>query len=300
MMMRAVSKRATTSIALFWALTIVSQCAAVGATIDVGIHALSPNTPAQQVSLFVTGGEAVSGLNFYAQVGDGGPELSQVGLPAGEDGPEITSVDLKMGTIFAAAPSPQDNQAGLPQVAIASIEFTTVGATTTANGLLARLSIDTTGFTAGSWSLRLADVLPQLAGGPYNSDFAGIPATIVNGSIVVTSTVVGDFNLDGSVGRADLRLLAEHFGQTGPATRDQGDLDGDRVIGLSDLAILQSRFDEGAAAAAVPEPVWNWVFAIMLAMLAKFSGRVACGKSRGRLGEVPPEGIERRFFQTRF
>lgn len=274
-------------VALLAALIACCGRACCAATIDVGLHALRPNAPAQEVRIFVTGGEAVAGVNLFAQIGDGGPELSQVGLPPGEDGPAIAAVDLKTGTIFASVPGPQDNQAGLPQVAIASIEFTAAGAAAPANGLLARLSIDTTGFVAGAWSLRLSDVLPQLAGGPFDSDFAGIPATIVNGSIVVTSTVIGDLDHDGSVGRSDLRYLTEHFGQSGPETVDRGDLDGDRVVGLKDLEILQRHFGEGVGESphAVPEPVWSWAFALGLSALVAIGRRVSV-RSERRVGNL--------------
>lgn len=245
------------------------ESACCAATINVGQHALRPNQPGQEVRIFVTGGEAVAGVNLFAQIGDGGPELSQIGLPAGEDGPAITAVDLKTGTIFAAVPGPQDNQAGLPQVAIASIEFTAAGAATPANGLLARLSIDTTGFTAGAWSLRLTDVLPQLAGGPFHSDFAGVPATIFNGSIVVTSTVIGDLDHDGTVGRGDLRSLVMHWGEIGPLTVDRGDLNADRRIGLADLHLLQQHLGASPSPVPVPEPATFVITVLSTALLLR-------------------------------
>ena len=131
------------SVALF---ALAADCGAA-ATIDVGNHSLLPNTSGQIVSIMVSGGDEVAGFNLFAQVGDGGPELSAYGIPPGIDGPAITAVDLKSGTIFSGVADPQDDQAGIPQVAISSIEFSTPGASTIADGLLASLTIDTTGFS---------------------------------------------------------------------------------------------------------------------------------------------------------
>ena len=52
-----------------------------------------------------------------------------------------------------------------------------------AQGRLATLMIDTTGFFGGTWNLSLSDVLPGL--GPYDTNFAPTSATISNGSITV-------------------------------------------------------------------------------------------------------------------
>ena len=109
---------------------------ASAATIDAGNHILVPNTPGQIISIMVSGGDEVAGFNLFAQVGDGGPELSDFGFPPGVDGPTIAAVDLKSDTIFSSAPGPQDDQAGIPQVAISSIEFSTPGESTIADGLL--------------------------------------------------------------------------------------------------------------------------------------------------------------------
>ncbi len=60
-------------------------------TIDVGSFILQANTPNQRIDIWVSGGQVVSGVDFYAQIGDGGPERATLGLPPGQDGPSITS-----------------------------------------------------------------------------------------------------------------------------------------------------------------------------------------------------------------
>ena len=63
----------------------------------------------------------------------------------------------------------------LPQVWIQST--TTAEGTATADGLLATLTIDTTGFLDGSFDLSLGNTLDGA------TDFAGLPADITDGSI---------------------------------------------------------------------------------------------------------------------
>ena len=170
---------------LFCCVVLWPTCApAKAATISVGDHVLLANLPGQPVPIFVTGGEPVSGLNLFAQVGDGGPELIDFGLPAGTDGPEITNVDLKTGTIFEAIPDPQTMALGSPQVANFFIAISAPGGSVPADGLLATLTIDTTGFSSGTWDLLFSGVLPDLGG--FDSDFAGVAADdIFNGTITV-------------------------------------------------------------------------------------------------------------------
>lgn len=120
--------------------------AAEASTITVGNHLLLPDTPGQTVQIFVTGGDAVSGLNLFAQVGDGGPELTDFSLPAGTDGPAISSVDLKTGTIFDGIPDGQTDTGSIPQVVNYFIAITAAGGSVPADGLLTTLTIDTTGF----------------------------------------------------------------------------------------------------------------------------------------------------------
>ncbi len=196
-------------VASFVVLLAVTSDYGSAATIDVGHHSLLPNTPGQIIPITVSGGDEVAGFNLFAQVGDGGPELSDFGYPPGTDGPAIAAVDLKSDTIFANVTGPQDDQTGVPQVAISSIEFSTPGESTIADGLLASLTIDTTGFSHGTWDLLLDGVLPMFDNGPFQTDFAGIPATIFNGTLEVTGSLPGDFDVSGAVDVADIDLLQD-------------------------------------------------------------------------------------------
>lgn len=160
--------------------------------IQVGHHFLKPNTPNQSISIFVSGGQSVAGVNLFAQVGDGGPERINLGLPAGTDGPAISSIDLKSDTIFSSVPDVPFFDLAIPQIAYGTIAIQQPDTFVVADGLLATLVVDTTGFFAGTFDLLLGDVLPNSPDGALHSDFASLPIDITNGSIEIAETrVVG-------------------------------------------------------------------------------------------------------------
>lgn len=148
----------------------LATAAASAATpsIDAGTHDLLAETAGQQVQLFVTGGDAVEGVNLYIQVGDG------------TAGPRITSVDLLTGTLFGA-------EANLGEIDLGSLNDRQIGVGTLlitgsipADGLLATLTLDTTGVAANtSWDL----LLDPVALG--TTDFGFVSANLTNGSLNV-------------------------------------------------------------------------------------------------------------------
>ena len=159
-------------------------------TIIVGTHLLKPNLAGQSLPVYVTGGQLVSGVNLFVQIGDGGPELSDLGLPPGVDGPAVTGIDLKNGTLFQNVVDPPFVELTVPQVAFAAIAITAPNEQVTANGLLATLTVDTTGLFGGVFALQLDQVLPMLGDGPFATDFGGLPIHITNGSLEVISAQI--------------------------------------------------------------------------------------------------------------
>ena len=153
-------------------------------TVVVGTHHLEPDTPDQVVEIHVSGGDAVQGLNLYVVVANGGPELELIegGLPAGTGipGPAITYVDTITDTIFASnnlgLDIVPDGDIEIPQVA--TVYTITASGTVPADGLLARVTLDTTSFLEGTYALSLTVL-------DYPSDFAGIPIDITDGLIVI-------------------------------------------------------------------------------------------------------------------
>lgn len=148
----------------------------VGPGGEAGNYELLENTPGQWIEIFVSSGEQVAGCNFSAQIGGGGPQLG------GTLGPIITSVDFEGSpgnpTIFFGNNKGPNNLdvIGVPQIAMYSI--ITDSGTVLADGLLARVEIDTTGFFGDrTWSLTLSQP-PQA---PTN--FAPLPVAITDGAI---------------------------------------------------------------------------------------------------------------------
>jgi len=56
-------------------------------------------------------------------------------------------------------------------------------------------------------------------------------------------TCLGDLNGDGVVDLADLALMLSNYGQSSGQTYEDGDLDGDGDVDLSDLALMLSVYD---------------------------------------------------------
>ena len=142
-----------------------------------GEYQLQADTAGQEISIFVHGGDAVQGLEFYLQVADAGPEAG--GLI---DGPEITDADIFTGTIFDGNNSGEAGYGSLyPQFWQSGT--TTLSGTVSAEGLLATVIIDTTGFYSTdprtSWDLLMTGTLMG------DSGFPGVDTTIFNGVITI-------------------------------------------------------------------------------------------------------------------
>ena len=263
------------------AITISATLANItsAATINVGNHVLLPNTPGQQVTIPVTGGEMVAGVDLFVQVGDGGPELPNVGLPAGTDAPEISSVDMLTGTIFGGTSATQvdHDRSGVVQVFFSSVALSLPPPDpqeVPAAGTLVTLTVDTTGFNSGTFDLLLSDVMPAVTGGPFDTTLlalggAAVPATITNGTLVV-SAGDADFNSNGGVEGID--LLAWQRGFPTGTTKPEGDADGDGDVDADDLSIWRVQYGMGVSAqsaaisVAIPEP--GAVALLLLGILA--------------------------------
>jgi len=191
-------RRVGLSFAILFGLATVAMATP---TIVVPNVALLPNTPNQVILITVTGSpsDQVGGVNFIIDVAQGkGNGVATSGLNATQtSGPKITAVDITgAGTVFGPNNTGVQNLMApqtLPWEKAAFGTSTTAG-TVTANGLLARVTIDTTGFSqitnanggvGGVWQLRMKSMTVQDGGGA--TDFAGVPATITNGSITLVS-----------------------------------------------------------------------------------------------------------------
>ena len=141
--------------------------------ITVGDIELLPDAANQMVDLLVTGGDPIPGMNFNLQIADGGPAAGGTVI-----GPSVVA-DLEKNTIFdgnnTGAVNVEDPP--LPQAEFATI--VTDSGTVAAEGILARLSFDTTGFVTGKFPLLLTATLNG------DTDFVDVFPEIENGMLVI-------------------------------------------------------------------------------------------------------------------
>lgn len=166
-------KLVPTAIVFLFVAASTSWAVPLAIIIDVGEHTLLADTPGQTIEIHIAGGHAVQGLNFYAQVaGD---------LPA----PVISDLDILTGTIFAANNTGTMDLDGSGAGDVAPLwegrETTTASGTVPAEGLLATITIDTTGVFDGQWDLNLTGTLNGDTNlPPFEADMY-----ITNGKIIV-------------------------------------------------------------------------------------------------------------------
>ena len=163
--------------ALLLVLGVSSQSLAIStADISLSHYYLQPNTPNQTIPIYVTGGAQVSGVNFNLQIGDGGPEAG------GTPGPVFTNLDLTDNTIFQFDYSDPVDTGSIPQLLTWYVLTQNSGDHVAAEGLLATVTIDTTGFFDGTWAFHIADTLN---GATNFTDGGAIPGTLRDGSMTV-------------------------------------------------------------------------------------------------------------------
>ena len=231
------------------------------ASVNVGNHVLLANTPNQTITVQITGGEQVAGEDFWAQIGDGG--AYNIGS---NSKPSFTNVDIIGGTIFAAN---NTGAFGDPNVGNAAHPLIWDDGTVTASGsvaaagVLATLTIDTTGLNSGSFPLSLTGVASAI--GPANNtvlnDASGIPIslTVTNGLLTISQFPAADYNHSGLVDAADYTIWRDSLGQS--VTAGSGaDGDHDGTVTQADYNLWKAEFgylSPGSGATThveVPEP----------------------------------------------
>jgi hypothetical protein len=231
------------------------------ANVVVGGHALLPNTANQVITISVTGGEQIAGEDFFAQIGDGGAINNGV-----DTKPAFSNVDILGGTIFAGNntgasgdPAPGGDAA---HPLIWDDGTVTASGSVAASGILATLTINTTGLSSGSFPLVLTGVASALGGSNTTLRALGgdaIPLVVTNGSLTISPFPAADYNHNGLVDAADYVVWRESMGQAvTPGSGADGDHDG--TVTTADYNLWKSEFGysapgSGAAvSAAVPEP----------------------------------------------
>jgi hypothetical protein len=103
-------------------------------------------------------------------------------------------------------------------------------------------------------SIRLFLSLGEITAGSktvaYTDGSEKILPLVPAGTVFLKGTVAGDVNMDGTVGFADLLLLAQHYNKLN-ATWVQGDVNYTGQVTFGDLLVLAQHYGQHSAAAAV-------------------------------------------------
>ncbi|MCA9243403.1 MAG: hypothetical protein KDA32_05575, partial [Phycisphaerales bacterium] len=89
---------------------------------------------------------------------------------------------------------------------------------------------------------RLGSMVVDVVGNRLDGRFIGVGGAVVDHFTVLKGSLAGDVNGDCMVDLADLAGLLSHFGLGPDARIDDGDLNGDGMVDLSDLAALLAGF----------------------------------------------------------
>lgn len=133
-------------------IAALSAGEAATSVITVPSAQLAANTPNQTVTLTVSGGASVAGMNLVMMIGNGSV------------GPKVTNVNLRQGTIWGAN-AVATNSGSMPQ--LVSWNVVTESGAVEANGVLAILTIDTTNVPAGTYPVALTATVDGVT---YNTE----------------------------------------------------------------------------------------------------------------------------------
>jgi hypothetical protein len=150
--------------------------------INLGNINIPEGTASYNVDVMITGGDAVTDMVAFFQIGDGGPLFS------GAAGPKITSIDLT-GSIWSAAAggfSRTDNITYPSQFQEMNVSLSTAGQTVTGNGKLCRLVINTAGFS-GTYALKMTATLGGSS--EFRNGASVVSTTISNGNLVIGTSL---------------------------------------------------------------------------------------------------------------
>jgi hypothetical protein len=156
--------------------------------IIVGDHVLEANTPMQPIDIYVTGGDAIVGVNLYCEIMTvGGGSITDPGAA-----PYIQAMDcLGTGAIFANNNDGQDDTDQDPADPdrfryFEGREVVTQDGTEPAEGLIGTVYVNTEGIFDGTWDLVLSD--RNNGGGSDFGDPKNLP-DITDGTITVPEPV---------------------------------------------------------------------------------------------------------------
>ena len=163
-------------------LVAAIPAASAGLAINLGDITIPAGSATCNVDVMVTGGNPVTDMVAYFQVGDGGL------LFGGSAGPKITSIDLT-GSIWSAAAGGfirSDTITYPTQFQELNVSLNVAGQTVSGSGRLCRLVLNTAGFS-GTFTLKMTATLGGAT--EFRSGAAVVPAAIVNGNLTIGASL---------------------------------------------------------------------------------------------------------------
>ncbi len=155
------------------AITLAASVVSAAPNITVGTHHLLPDTPGQEVRVYISGGDSFNAMNLNLQLAEGA--LGEPMEPV--SGPVFEAVDALTGTVLAGRAQQLTDNGTFPQLVMLS--FFDGENAATADGLLATLTISTEGVYSGTYGLNLFDTRNGA------TDFDGQTANIADGFVIV-------------------------------------------------------------------------------------------------------------------
>ncbi len=144
---------------------------------------LRQNQAGQQIQIYVSGGDSIAGIDFNMELDSDAPAIAPPSAPS------FTGVDLTTGTIF------QNNNLGAVDSGSLPTDeltwwITTESGVVSANGLLATVTVDTTGLFASdpvhSWPLSMSET-DNGSTEFLNSSGVALPASFTDGTITLVA-----------------------------------------------------------------------------------------------------------------
>jgi hypothetical protein len=171
----------------------LSSRAQLTATIDLPDVEMQVGTSLTfDITITATGepSKVITGLDFYLQTADGGPEAAAFGGTT--KAPAVTAVDIVSGTIFALDHDTPLGGPIFPQVNNASV-FTTLSGTVpntealSGSSKVATVTLDATGVPPGLYTMTVKNVLGGAATTVYFTQGPDFVPTLIDGTINVTA-----------------------------------------------------------------------------------------------------------------
>lgn len=160
---------------LWWAVWLFAASSASALEIDIGHHVVVPNMPGQKIGIYATGGELVNGISLSVAINGGGK------AHGGKPGPLITNIDVDAGPTIWNQPPGHNPPSVFNDGQLWNVNFLTTGGYVSADGLVATVTVDTTGYF-GRHTLELSGGGITESVGDTQFQGQDLELTIVNGT----------------------------------------------------------------------------------------------------------------------